>query len=74
MVNADHSAVIAAHGYSTASSIAYAVNTLLGKQVLDAFDMPLNTEVNDIISKIKEGLSEGRLSSNMILLVDMGTL
>lgn len=74
LVNADHSAVIAAHGYSTASSIADAVNTLLGKQVLDAFDMPLNTEVNDIISKIKEGLSEGRLSSNMILLVDMGTL
>lgn len=74
LVNANYSAVIAAHGYSTASSIADAVNILLGKQVLDAFDMPLDTDVNEVISKIKEGLSEGRFSQNLILLVDMGTL
>lgn len=65
---------MAAHGYSTASSIADAVNKLLGKRVLDAFDMPLLTDVNDIILKIKEGLSEGRFTDNLILLVDMGTL
>ncbi len=74
LVNTNYSGVIVAHGYSTASSIADAVNKLIGKQVLEAFDMPLNTGVNDIVSKIKEGLSEGRLSSNIILLVDMGTL
>ncbi len=66
--------IVAAHGYSTASSIADAVNKLIGRRVLDAFDMPLTTDVGDIIAKIKEGLSEGRFADNLILLVDMGTL
>lgn len=70
----NHTGIVAAHGYSTASSIADAVNKLIGKRVLDAFDMPLATDVDDIIVKIKEGLSEGRFADNLILLVDMGTL
>lgn len=70
----NHTGIVAAHGYSTASSIADAVNKLIGRRVLDAFDMPLTTDVNDIIVKIKEGLSEGRFADNLILLVDMGTL
>lgn len=69
-----YTGIVAAHGYSTASSIADAVNKLLGKRVLEAFDMPLATDVNEIILKIKEGLSEGRFTDNLILLVDMGTL
>lgn len=73
-VGINHTCIVAAHGYSTASSIADAVNKLLGKRVLDAFDMPLTTDVNDIIVKIKEGISEGRFADNLILLVDMGTL
>ena len=55
----NHTGIVAAHGYSTASSIADAVNKLIGRRVLDAFDMPLTTDVNDIIVKIKEGLSCG---------------
>ena len=73
-VGINYTGIVAAHGYSTASSIADAVNKLLGKRVLEAFDMPLATDVNDIILKIKEGLSEGRFTDNLILLVDMGTL
>lgn len=68
------SGLVAAHGYSTASSIVDSVNKLLGKRVLEAFDMPLNTDINDIILKIKEGLSGGWINKNLILLVDMGTL
>ncbi len=68
------SGIVAAHGYSTASSIVDAVNKLTGRRVLEAFDMPLQTDVNEIIVKIKEGLSDGRFADNLILLVDMGTL
>lgn len=68
------SGLVVAHGYSTASSIADSVNKLIGKRVLEAFDMPLNTDINDIILKIKDGLSAGRINKNLILLVDMGTL
>lgn len=68
------SGLVVAHGYSTASSIVDSVNKLIGKRVLEAFDMPLNTDIKDIILKIKEGLSAGRINQNLILLVDMGTL
>lgn len=74
LASASMSGLVVAHGYSTASSIADAVNKLIGKHVLEAFDMPLNTDVNEIISKIKYGFSRGRVSENLILLVDMGTL
>lgn len=74
LASASLSGLVIAHGYSTASSIADAVNKLIGKRVLEAFDMPLSTDVNEIILKIKDGLSGGRINDNLILLVDMGTL
>ena len=74
LASTSHSGLVIAHGYSTASSIADAVNKLIGKRVLEGFDMPLNTDVHEIVLKIKEGISDKRFADNLILLVDMGTL
>ena len=46
-------AIILAHGYSTASSIADAVNRLLDKYIFDALDMPLDVDSNQITKKVK---------------------
>ena len=45
--------VILAHGFSTASSIADAVNKFLGKYVFDAIDMPVNVDMNSVLPAIK---------------------
>lgn len=74
LASTSHSGLVIAHGYSTASSIADAVNKLIGKRVLEGFDMPLNTDIQEIVLKIKEGLADRRFADNLILLVDMGTL
>ena len=50
-------AIILAHGYSTASSIAESANKLLDTYVFDAIDMPLNVDSTTIINKINNYLS-----------------
>lgn len=67
-------ALIITHGYSTASSIADAVNKILGRHIFEALDMPLDTQASDILNKLK-GFVSGRLvGDRVILLVDMGSL
>ena len=44
--------VILAHGFSTASSIADAVNKFLGKYVFDAIDMPVNVDMNSVLQQL----------------------
>ena len=46
--------VILAHGYSTASSISSVVNRMLGKNIYEAFDMPINISVKEIGEKLIE--------------------
>lgn len=66
--------IIISHGYATASSMADAVNSLIGSYVFDAFDMPLNTSMPDIVEKLQRYISRTSVKRDVILLVDMGSL
>lgn len=67
-------AMIIAHGYSTASSIAEAANRMLDTYIFDAIDMPLDVDVKTITRKINDYLAHVGNISNLYLLVDMGSL
>lgn len=66
--------IILSHGYSTASSIADAANSLLSTYVFEAIDMPLDTTLQDVSTKLNVFMNENRHIKNIILLVDMGSL
>lgn len=66
--------IVVAHGFATASSIADAVNTLLGKYIFDAIDMPIDTTVNEIVDKIKQFIYRTTMKNELLILVDMGSL
>ncbi|MFR5526571.1 MAG: hypothetical protein ACLTJG_16915 [[Clostridium] innocuum] len=66
--------IILSHGYSTASSIADAANSLLNSHTFEAIDMPLNTPVQEISGKPNDFIEENPHLKNIILLVDMGSL
>lgn len=67
-------AILIAHGYSTASSIANVTNHLLGSSIFESFDMPIETKTQDIVDKIKQYFKEVNTSKGIIILVDMGSL
>lgn len=66
--------IILSHGYSTASSIADAANSLLSSFIFEAIDMPLDTSVQEICKKLNDFIEGNRHLKNIILLVDMGSL
>lgn len=66
--------IIITHGYSTASSIADAANTLLNNRLFEAINMPLNTSTNEIFEKVNEFIDQHPFYKNIILMVDMGSL
>lgn len=66
--------IVLSHGYSTASSIADAVNKLLDDYVFEAIDMPLNVTPIEIGEKLQSLVRRRHLSQDIILLVDMGSL
>lgn len=68
------SGMIISHGYSTASSVADACNRMLERHIFEAFDMPVNTSVEQILSKLRNYLNNTYTGNNIILLVDMGSL
>ncbi|WP_286680760.1 sigma-54-dependent transcriptional regulator [Tepidanaerobacter sp. EBM-49] len=67
-------AVILAHGYATASSIANVVNRLLGKNIFEPFDMPIDISVEEIAAKVLDYIKDTDVSKGLIILVDMGSL
>jgi len=67
-------AVILAHGFSTASSIADAANRFLGQYIFDALDMPLYVDTNAMIEKLNLYLDRIGKVKELYLLVDMGSL
>lgn len=67
-------AIILAHGFSTASSIADATNKFLGQYIFDAIDMPLNVNTNTILDKLNMCLNKIGKFEELYLLVDMGSL
>lgn len=66
--------IIIAHGYSTASSMAEAINSLLGSYLFEAFDMPLDTSMPDIADRLKRYIDRYTIKNDILLLVDMGSL
>lgn len=67
-------AIIIAHGYSTASSIAGVANRLFGKYIFEPFDMPIESSPLDISAKILEYVKTIDTSKGLLILVDMGSL
>ena len=67
-------AVIIAHGFSTASSIANVANHLLGQNIFESFDMPVDVKTEEIIKQLKQYITEVDTSRGIIILVDMGSL
>ncbi|WP_265455425.1 sigma-54-dependent transcriptional regulator [Enterococcus sp. HY326] len=66
--------VIAAHGISTASSMAQVVNKLLGTDRLQAVDMPLDMSPTVAYEKLKQKVVDANEGNGVLLLVDMGSL
>ena len=67
-------AIVIAHGYATAGSIANVVNRLLNTHTLDAFDMPINVSTQQIANQIIDYSENNDISHGLIILVDMGSL
>ncbi|HFZ8994909.1 TPA: sigma 54-interacting transcriptional regulator [Citrobacter freundii] len=67
-------AVILAHGYATASSIANVANRLLKNQVFESFDMPLDVTPEAIARQVLRYLEGHPAASGLMILVDMGSL
>ncbi len=66
--------MIVCHGYSTATSIADAANSLLGNYIFDAVDMPLDVTVDEINEILVERLNRMNHNADVIVMVDMGSL
>lgn len=66
--------LIAAHGYSTASSMADAVNKMIGSHIFDGIDMPLDASFQEVKKLIQEYLSKYFYKKDILILVDMGSL
>lgn len=66
--------VILAHGYSTASSMANVANRMLGKNIFQSYDMPINISLDKIESEVIRYINNYKTDEGLILLVDMGSL
>lgn len=67
-------AIIVAHGYATASSIANVANRMIGKNLFESFDMPLDTTPQKIAEQILDYCEKNETSNGLVILVDMGSL
>ncbi|QHM73861.1 sigma 54-interacting transcriptional regulator [Mixta intestinalis] len=67
-------AVILAHGYATASSIANVANRLLKSNLFESFDMPLDVTPEAIASEVMDYIDRNALATGLVILVDMGSL
>ena len=66
--------IVLAHGYSTASSITTTANYMLGSHVFDAIDMPIDMQAIDIAERLTNYISSLEEVSDLVILVDMGSL
>ena len=67
-------AIIVAHGFSTASSIASVANQLYGEFIFDAFDMPIDMSPTEVKRNIKKYIEAMDTNKDLVILVDMGSL
>ncbi len=66
--------VVAAHGMSTASSMAQVAMQLLEVDNIRAVDMPLDMSPREALEKVIENVEDVSEGSGVLLLVDMGSL
>lgn len=66
--------IIICHGYATASSMADMVNKVMNCHIFEAMDMPVDIPFQDIAVKFKKYIQHVPGPSDVILLVDMGSL
>lgn len=66
--------LIICHGYSTASSIADSVNEILDSRVFEAIDMPLDSNVAEVVQNVKRHIRNLPGIRNLLLLTDTGSL
>lgn len=67
-------AIIIAHGYATASSVADVANRILNEFIFESVDMPIEKKVSDIVDWVKNYIAQNDISYGIILMVDMGSL
>jgi sigma-54 dependent transcriptional regulator, gfr operon transcriptional activator len=67
-------ALILAHGYATASSISNMANRMLKMNIFEAFDMPIDSDVNEIVQNVTGYIEQNDVSKGLVILVDMGSL
>lgn len=65
-------ALIIAHGYSTASSIAGVANRLIGEKIHRAMDMPMEVAFNDVSRAVVDYLQHTDTRAGVMVLIDMG--
>ena len=66
--------LLLAHGDSTASSIQTVVNQLCGNYVFEALDMPVESNVSDIVESTRNFVKRQVNTDSLVLIVDMGSL
>jgi transcriptional regulatory protein LevR len=66
--------IILAHGTSTATSMADTANSLLGVKYAFGMNAPLDEKPQQVIAKLKSYLKESAVKSDILFLVDMGSL
>jgi sigma-54 dependent transcriptional regulator of gfr operon len=71
---AELDAIILAHGYATASSIANVCNRMLGSSTFASIDMPIEATLDDISNKVKLYIEENQVNRGLVILIDMGSL
>lgn len=70
-----YNAILLAHGRQTATSIQSVVNSLCCNYVFEAFDMPINSSIEQINNKVQQYLDQqGKNTVGTIVLFDMGSL
>lgn len=66
--------IIIAHGEGTATCMANAVNGLLGTQYAKGINAPIEEKPQVILERTKDYIRENKITSDVLLLVDMGSL
>ncbi|MCM8712049.1 sigma 54-interacting transcriptional regulator [Clostridium sp. SYSU_GA19001] len=70
----DVNVIVISHGASTATSMADAANKLLGVKYAVGINAPLDEKPEQVISRVREYLYEAKITSDILFLVDMGSL
>lgn len=67
-------AILIAHGYATASSIANVCNRMLQVTTYTGIDMPIEATIHDISERVTEYIQNNQVDQGLIVLIDMGSL